>query len=412
MTQKDFQTIYHYIEGQWQRSVRFTPKNQGTIIGMPYPYTVPCPDEDVMQNYFYWDTFFINVGLLEQGQVSLARDNVDNLLFMVQKYGFVPNGNQTYFLNRSQPPFLLLMIRDVFQHTQDREWLRQSYKIWKIEYDFWMQHRMTPIGLNQHLNHATDQELIEFYEHELKTRLGFSVSSTEKKITIAHHHLAEAETGWDFTPRFGKKCANYINLELNAILYLSEKTAGEVAEILGHRDASEWQKRAEKRRKLYLRYHWNEKEKIFSDYDFVNKRHSQIASLATFAPLWAEIATHEQAKAVAGNLGKFEFDFGVAVCENSESKIIYQWDFPNGWPPIFYLTIAGLEKYNFHEEARRIAEKYLTVVAKNFQETNALWEKYNVTDGSVNVKDEYKMPSMLGWTAGVFVFCYNFLFGN
>ena len=121
------------------------------------------------------------------------------------------------------------------------------------------------------------------------------------------------------------------------------------------------------------------------------------------------MATQAQAEAARRNLSKFEYAFGVAACEKTDQKIVYQWDYPNGWPPLFYIVVNGLNNYGFEEDARRIAEKYVDVVTRNFQSTGDLWEKYNVVDGSIQVKNEYVMPAMMGWTAGIFVFCYHFL---
>ncbi|HEX9970670.1 MAG TPA: trehalase family glycosidase, partial [bacterium] len=374
------------------------------VLGLPYPYTVPSHNNPTMQIHFYWDTYFTNVGLLKHGLLDLAKSNVDNLLFEVEKYGFIPNWNRTFFLNRSQQPYLSLMVRDIFEATHDKNWLRLAFATLKKEYAFWMEKRTTPLGLNRHYHHSTDDDLFEFYE-DVKNRINFSPKNQEEILQGSGNFVAEAETGWDFTPRFENRCADFISVDLNSLLYLFEINAAHFGEALDHDGKDLWLERAEERRLLLNQYCWDQERGMFFDYDFINKKHSRIASLSTFSPLWTKLATKQQAKSIVDNLHRFEYDYGVAACENSNQKIIYQWDYPNGWPPLFYITIVGLLSYDFMDEAKRIAEKYLRVVIKNFIATGSLWEKYNVVDGSINVKNEYEMPAMLGWTAGVFIAC-------
>jgi alpha,alpha-trehalase len=295
-------------------------------------------------------------------------------------------------------------VRDIYEASQDKNWLRSAFATLKKEYAFWMEKRITPLSLNRHFHHSTEDQIFEFYE-DVKNRINFSPKNREDILQNIGHFVAEAETGWDFTPRFENRCADFISVDLNSLLYLFEINAACFGEALDHDGKDLWLERAEERRLLLNQYCWDQERGMFFDYDFINKRHSPIASLATFSPLWTKLATKQQAKSIVENLRRFEFDYGVAACENSNQQIIYQWDYPNGWPPLFYITIVGLLNYDYFDEAKRIAEKYLRVVIKNFIATGDLWEKYNVVDGSINVKNEYEMPAMLGWTAGVFVYC-------
>ncbi len=405
---RDIQTVLKYIKSHWKNTVRHITEDIDTLLGLPYPYTVPCQIEPSMQNFFYWDTYFTNAGLLRQGFHELAKNNTDNLLYEVERHGYVPNGNRTYFLDRSQPPYLSLIVRQVFENCGDVRWLKSAFETWKKEYAFWMEKRMTPIGLNRHFHHATDDELIAFWE-DVRDRLIFKPKNREEILPISNQYLTEAETGWDFTPRFERHCADFVPVDLNCLLFMSEMNAAFFCEIVGSDDKISWLQRAEKRKQLVSQYCWNEEKGLYYDYDFIHHRYSQIASLATFLPLWANVASTAQAESVMNNLGRFEYDYGVSACENSYQTITYQWDFPNGWPPLFYITIAGLKNYGFIEQAWQIAEKYLKVLIKNFKETGSLWEKYNVVDGSIQVKNEYQMPAMMGWTAGVFVYCAEFI---
>lgn len=402
------QTVYNYIQTHWENTVREQPEDTGTLLGLPFRYTVPC-QKDSMQNNFYWDTYFTNVGLLKQGFFELAKSNTDNLLYEVNRHGFVPNGNRTFFLNRSQPPVLALMVRDIFDITDDLGWLESAYSALKKEYAFWMGKRMTPVGLNRYFHHANETEQLAFFNDVVRRRLDFAPAGSRKQLEIGAHYLAEAESGWDFTPRFEQRCSEFIPVDLNSLLYLHELSMIRFCEELENDEKKLWEEHAERRKQLFNTLCWDNHKELYSDYDFAKDRHSAIASLATYAALWAELATKKQARAISRNLKRFEHGFGISACEESNQKISYQWDYPNGWPPLFYMTIAGLLKYGYAEHARRIAEKYVRVVVDNFRKTGDLWEKYNIVDGSTNVQNEYEMPAMLGWTAGVFVYCVDFL---
>ena len=156
-------------------------------------------------------------------------------------------------------------------------------------------------------------------------------------------------------------------------------------------------------------YCWNKDICLFMDYDFINKTQSKVESLAAFFPLWAGLADNIQAAAALKNMELFEYEYGVSTCKKGKRNTVYQWDYPNGWPPLHCILIKALDNYGFIQEAKRIAGKYADVVARNYEATGDLWEKYNVEEGSINVNDEYEMPRMMGWTAGVFIFAKEFI---
>lgn len=226
--------------------------------------------------------------------------------------------------------------------------------------------------------------------------------SDDEKVRQARHGRAEC-AGWDFTPRFENRCLDFIPVDLNANLYLYEQGFATIAAILGDGTADEWREKAAARRARLERCCWSATRGLYLDYDFVNDRQSQVASLATFQPLWAGMADVDRAARVRANLPLFECDFGLATCEPVETGTrSYQWAYPNGWAPLHLIAVEGLKHYGDEEDAARIARKYLAAVAGLFEKTGKLWEKYNVCDGSLNTASEYGTPEMLGWTAGVF----------
>ena len=230
----------------------------------------------------------------------------------------------------------------------------------------------------------------------------------------AREAMAEAESGWDFNPRFERRCPDFAAIDLNSLLVRSRNELGELYRDLGDLERSdEWKHSAEIRKELIHCYCWNDRRGVFLDYNFVTKRHSNVFSCASLFPLWCGIATPEQAESTLYAVEhELECEHGLAACEKNDSGRVYQWDYPNGWAPLHFVAIEGLDRYGFTDAARRIARKYVDTVVRNFERTGALWEKYNVVTGSVDVKDEYKMPQMLGWTAGAFVYAADYLNGH
>jgi alpha,alpha-trehalase len=180
--------------------------------------------------------------------------------------------------------------------------------------------------------------------------------------------------------------------------------------ILKH--AEKWTEKAKKRKDLLNKYCWNEERGAFMDYDFVDKKQSEILSAASLHPLYVQLANKEQADSTVKAMEKYlETDYGILTCENSKHihSSVYQWDYPLGWPPLQIIVFQALENYSYINEVCRIAEKYISLTTKCFEETGDLWEKYNLVEGSCDVSAEYEMPAMMGWTAGTFIEAYYLL---
>ena len=225
--------------------------------------------------------------------------------------------------------------------------------------------------------------------------------------------MAECESGWDFNPRFDKRCDEFCAVELNCLLYVNERLFAAHADPA---EGSDWNARAVERLARLNTHCWDEKRGGFFDYDFVNQRHSPVISCANFQALWAGMASKTQAASIVEKiLPQLEFPFGVAACDARPDNGRWQWDYPNGWPCMQHVIVAGLQRYGYVAEARRVARKYLASVCRSFQETGDLWEKYNVEDGSARTVAEAGYagghvpdlpehpPAMMGWTAGAFM---------
>ena len=143
--------LKRYIFEKWPQTVRETPLGsvgeEERLIALPRPYTVPCTDTH-FQELYYWDTYFTNRGLLLSGHLPIVLDNIENFIHLIDTYGFIPNGSHKSMLNRSQPPFFGLMVRDVYAQTGDKKWLSRCVKALEKEYDFWESKRKSKNGLN------------------------------------------------------------------------------------------------------------------------------------------------------------------------------------------------------------------------------------------------------------------------
>jgi len=401
--------VLAHIREAIPQTVRVQKKDNGNYLGVPCPFTSPCVN-DTFVLLFYWDSYFMNLGMLRNGMEAQAKNNADDLLYLVDEFGFVPCMSLRTEVNRSQTPFLALMVRDVFAATGDREWLKRAYPTVAKEYHFWMTQRLTPTGLNRQYNSATTNYLMSFYAYLEGVRLkGVKLTNQQDKLAFSSQALSESET-WDFNPRFDRRAEDFCPVDINANLYLYETILGDFSKVLNNGEESAWREKAAKRKKLFQKYLWNDKLGCYTDYDFKKGRKGEVVSCATLFPLMAGIATPGQAKKVVNKMkAVLECDHGLAACQKRPEKFVYQWDYPNAWPPLQVVAIQALDRYGFKADARRIGEKYVRTVIVNYDKTGNLWEKYNAMTGSIDVANEYKMPPMVGWTAGVFVFTTQYL---
>ena len=405
------QEVRNYISSSWDSTVRYNPEDDGTLLGLPCPYTVPCP-RGTFQEMYYWDTFFTNEGLIKDGRIDLALGNVENVMYMVEKYGFMPNGSRTWYLNRSQPPYLAWMVESVFEATHDSLWLARAYDVIEKEYAFWTNQRVTPSGLSAYSSEA-DDALAEEFVHTASQRLRHDFvadcTTREELLRMGRHFAAEAESGWDFNPRFLRRCEDFCPVDLNANLYHYERLMEGFAEILNRNDVALWTERADQRKQVMLACMRGE-DGMFYDYDYMSGMRSPVVSAAVFNLLAAGVPEKEQAKElIEAALPALEYPYGLATCSAGDYSHDYQWSYPYGWAPGAYMAVRGLEEYGYRTEARRLAEKYIDSICRIYRRTGTLWEKYDVSDIFRNVDAEYETPQMLGWSAGVFLYLVDYL---
>jgi alpha,alpha-trehalase len=408
-----------------------------------------------------WDSYFIVRGLLENNRVALARGMVDNFFFEIEHYGTVLNANRTYYLTRSQPPFLSSMAMAVYAADKsaghdDRKWLERAYEFTSKDYEMWTRdpHLAGDTGLSRYYDFGNGpapeslkdesgvyRKVADYFLLHSEARnyvadlskgkpeqpvagFQYSVQVCDVPLTMARPECNPArkvsltadyykgdramrESGFDISFRFGPYGAathHYAPVCLNSLLYKTEKDLQQMSEILGRKDdAKRWQARAQERKDRIQKYLWDAQRGMFFDYNLDQGARSTYEYITTFYPLWAGLATQEQAEATRKSLGVFEHDGGLAM-SNRENGV--QWELPYGWAPTQLLAIEGLHRYGFRSDADRVSYKFLSTVAENFRRDGTIREKYNVVTRSSesHVEAGYNQNVVgFGWTNGAFL---------
>jgi alpha,alpha-trehalase len=434
------------------------PINPPGLLYLEKSYVVPGGRFNEM---YGWDSYFIVRGLLENNRVALARGMVDNFFFEIEHYGTILNANRSYYLTRSQPPFLSSMVMDVYMADkaaghEDRQWLERGYQLASKDYEMWNRdpHIAGGTGLSRYYdfgNGPTQESLQDesgvhrkvadyFVLHNEGRNYIVDVSSSKSDQPVAGSEYsvqvcddpktmakpecdpartisltadyykgdrAMRESGFDISFRFGPYGAgthHFAPVCLNSLLYKTEKDLQQMSEILGHKtDAQQWQARAQQRKDRIQKYLWDEQRGMFFDYSLDKSARSTYEYITTFYPLWTGLATPEQAEAIRKNLGVFEHDGGLAM-SNHEDGV--QWDLPYGWAPTQLLAIEGLRRYGFNNDANRVSYKFLSTIAENFRRDGTIREKYNVVTRSSesHVEAGYNQNVVgFGWTNAAFL---------
>jgi len=173
--------IIDYIDENLPRCICYSPENSGTLIGLLYPYIVPCASDGFREMY-YWDTYFTHKGLLIRGDLQQIRNDIDNMRYLIREYGFMPNGNRTFYLYNSQPPFLSMMMRDYYEVEKNKEWLEGAYEDLKLEYKFWKNYRMSDIGLNRYDCMKIPEEMVPSAARSFQERTGLGEGEREEDL--------------------------------------------------------------------------------------------------------------------------------------------------------------------------------------------------------------------------------------
>jgi alpha,alpha-trehalase len=399
------------------------------IVYLPRPYAVPGGRFNEM---YGWDSFFIAMGLLRDGETALAKDIADNFLYEIREYGKILNANRTYYFSRSQPPLLTETILAVYNRTRDVKWLVDTVPAIEQYYRYWTtEPHLTPeTGLSRYYDMGdgpapevmsseldrrgrTDYDLIrEYFRTHRVTDYDVSqfydAASGELTPLFYKGDRSMRESGFDPSNRFGPFSADIIHYNavcLNSLLVLMESGFAEILETLGRDgEARAWRQRAADRGTKINSLMWDSRHGMYFDYNFVHKQVRVYPYLTTFYPLWTGIASPEQAAAVVSNLRLFERRGGL---QTSTVHTGDQWDAPFGWAPLQWIAVQGLRRYGYGGDAGRVSRRFLAMVRKEYEKHGVIDEKYDVVRGRANIGKElffgYRTNEAgFGWTNAVY----------
>ena len=403
------------------------------LLYLPYPYVVPGGRFNEM---YGWDSYFTQVGLVRDDEMALAKNMTDNFLYQIDHYGKILNANRTYYLSRSQPPFLTQMILNVYRKEHDIDWLRSTVPAIEKYYRFWIEepHLTKQTGLSRYydfgngpapevLSGERDQQGRDHYDlvkeyyrtHDVKDYdLGQYYDKEKDQLTDLFYKgdRTMRESGFDPSNRFGPFNIDIIHYDpvcLNSLLYLMETDTAEILRILGRaRQARAWTNRAAERKQKINRLMWDEHDGLYYDYNFVEKKVRRYPFLTTFYPLWVGVADRRQAARIVANLHLFERPGGLLTSTYVSGS---QWDAPYGWAPTEMIAIQGLRRYGYNKESDRVTANFLSTILKEFIQHNTIVEKYDVerreSEVSAGLKFGYKSNEIgFGWTNAAFTELY------
>lgn len=411
------QGLRKHIDTLWEVLYRKsdTASKYSSLIPLPNDFIVPGGR---FRETYYWDSYFTMLGLQESHKTKIIQNMIANFAYLIDKYGFIPNGTRTYYLTRSQPPFFSMMIDLLAKDEGNGVFVKYQKELVK-EYEFWMR-GADNLKAGQAFRNAVrmhDGTILNRYwdesdkprEESFKQDVNAAKETTQKPEDFFRNIRAAAESGWDFSTRWmdttGKlssiQTTWIVPVDLNCLMYHLELTIANSYKLQGNEVKSKFYlAKAYARKKAILKYSWSEKYSWFMDYNWKVNQFTPVKTLAGVYPLEFKIADSLQALKIATGLKADFLKPGGLVTTFQRSG--QQWDSPNAWAPLQFMAIDGLNKYNQQNLARSIAETWIGTNTRVFDNTGKLMEKYNVIDTQTKAGGgEYPLQDGFGWTNGV-----------
>ena len=398
--------IVEHLTKLWDELLR-EPKQgaKDSLIPLPGQYIIPGGR---FREIYYWDSYFTMLGLELSGKVEIIENMVDNFAHLIDTIGYIPNGNRKYYLGRSQPPFFCCMV-ELLSEIKGIAILSKYLPQLVREYQFWMQNRAIQLPDGTLLNHYSDSNSTprpeSFKEdHTLATAaIGYK--------SVCKHLRGGAESGWDFSSRWFANnkdlstihTTDILPVDLNCLLYNLENTIA-LTYKNNHNLAmcEKFELASINRKNAINKYLWNAEKRFYCDYDYVSQKQSISINLASLYPLFFRVATQSQADLVAIEVEQKLLCAGGLVTTNITTG--EQWDAPNGWAPLQWISIKGFMNYGFNAFAKEIASRWMLLNEKVYESTGKMMEKYNVQDISLLAGGgEYPAQDGFGWTNGVYL---------
>ncbi|WP_298300110.1 alpha,alpha-trehalase TreA [Hydrotalea sp.] len=407
------------IHDLWDVLTRQPDEKGGTLILLPYPYIIPGGR---FREIYYWDSYFTMLGLSVDGKWEIIENMIKNFSYLLHNFGHIPNGNRTYYLSRSQPPFFCLMV-ELLAAKKGIHILLEYLPAIEKEYAYWMDgaanlsqknntyRRVVLLKNGAVLNRYWDDAHTprpEAYKED--THLAKEMPEPKAK-ELYRHIRAAAESGWDFSSRWFIDPLNMVTIEtthiipvdLNCLLFFMEEMLGNIYAGLGQSQKAEVMMQQSVQRKEAIRqFCWNEEKGFYFDYQFILQQQKKVYSLAAMYPLFFSIAAKDDATKVANVIANQFIQQGGAVTTSNHSG--QQWDAPNGWAPLQWITYKGLKNYQENALAKQLMQNWLALNESVYRNTGKLMEKYNVeTYGQHAGGGEYPTQDGFGWTNGIFL---------
>lgn len=412
------QSLREHIDGLWPILTRSTTTAEkwDSLLPLPEPYVVPGGR---FREIYYWDSYFTMLGLAESNHWDKVSDMVANFAYEIDSWGHIPNGNRTYYLSRSQPPFFAFMVELLAQHDGNdalKKYLPQMFK----EYSYWMEgvETLQPGQQNKRVVKLDDGTILNRYWDERDSPrpeswvedIATAKSNPNRPATEIYRDLrSAAASGWDFSSRWMDnpnqlgtlRTTSIVPVDLNALMYKMEKMIALASKAAGDdAKAAQYDGFANARQKGIEKYLWNDKEGWYADYDLKShKVRNQLTAAALF-PLYVNAAAKDRASKVATATQAHLLQPGGLATTSVKSG--QQWDAPNGWAPLQWVAASGLQNYGQDTVAMDVTWRFLTNVQHTYDREKKLVEKYDVsTTGTGGGGGEYPLQDGFGWTNGV-----------
>ena len=412
------QTLRAHIETLWPHLTRSTPTADpnGSLLPLPRPYVVPGGR---FREVYYWDSYFTLLGLASSGRWDQVRDMVDNFAWQLDQYGHIPNGNRSYYLSRSQPPFFSLMVDLLATHEGDAAYQRYLPQL-RAEHAFWMRgsEGLAPGAASERVVRMNDGSLLNRYwdaravprTESWTDDLATAAKAPQRAPSQVYRDLrAGAESGWDFSSRWlvhpaelsSIHTTQIVPVDLNSLLFHLEKTVARAARASGERAvARDFEKMAKQRRAAINALLWDERQGWYADRDRERGTPRPALTAAALFPLWLDVAEPVQARRTAQAVeAQLLREGGLLTTTENTGQ---QWDAPNGWAPLQWVAVDGLQRYGQNGLARQVGTRFLRTVQAVYDREGKLVEKY-VVDGSAGGGGggEYPLQDGFGWSNGV-----------
>lgn len=415
------QSIVEHISELWNILTRTSHEEYSTLMPLPYPFVVPGGR---FGEIYYWDSYFTMLGLRASGRMDLVQAMVDNFTYLIKTVGHIPNGNRSYFISRSQPPFYAHMI-DLLREEKGDGILKKYLPALLKEYAYWMggsdglsANRLTA----GHTVRMPDGEVLNRYWDEENTPRpeGYAIDRQIQKAAKNNPELyrdirAACESGWDFSSRWFADgvhieticTTEIVPVDLNCLLWHLETTIAQAYVVNNERQKQDlFERKALLRRNAIEKYCWCVTDNIYKDYNHVLEQPTGSIHLAMAYPLFAGIADTTKARQVLHFIENNMLANGGLITTTTATK--QQWDSPKGWAPLQWIVYTGAKKYGCHTLRKAIRDTWCTTVEKEFAVSGKLLEKYNVcTDNNKEAGGEYANQDGFGWTNGVYLVMKN-----